>query len=48
MNTPDVSRAQFKKSSYSGGNGGCVSVAPVYMVPADEYSTEEEQQPQKD
>ncbi len=27
MDTPDLSRAQWRKSSYSGANGNCVEVA---------------------
>jgi hypothetical protein len=27
MDTPDLSRAQWRKSSYSGANGDCVEVA---------------------
>lgn len=34
MNTPDWSRAQWRKSSHSGGNGGCVSVARIDGVTA--------------
>jgi hypothetical protein len=29
MNSPDLSHAQWRKSSYSGANGSCVEVAPV-------------------
>jgi hypothetical protein len=29
MMTPDLSRAAWRKSSYSGANGSCVEVAPV-------------------
>lgn len=27
MDTPDLSRAQWRKSSYSGANGNCIEVA---------------------
>jgi hypothetical protein len=29
MNNPDLSRAAWRKSSYSGANGSCVEAAPV-------------------
>jgi hypothetical protein len=30
--TPDLARAEFRKSSYSGGNGQCIEVAVTPVV----------------